>query len=78
VALAGGYAGLALAHTPAQAFVVAGIAGVGNGALNPSQSTLVATLAPRELRHRATAWHPRPCSPPRSLSALVNASTRPC
>jgi MFS family permease len=55
VALAVGYVGLALAHSPAQAFVAAAIAGAGNGALNPSQSTLVATLAPRELRHRATA-----------------------
>jgi len=55
VALAAGYAGLALAHTPAQALAAAAIAGAGNGALNPSQSTLVATLAPRELRHRATA-----------------------
>jgi MFS family permease len=55
VALAAGYAGLALAHIPAQALAAAAIAGAGNGALNPSQSTLVATLAPRELRHRATA-----------------------
>lgn len=55
VALAAGYAGLALAHSPAQALVAAAIAGAGNGALNPSQSTLVATLTPRDLRHRATA-----------------------
>jgi MFS family permease len=55
VALAAGYVGLALARSPALAFVAAAIAGVGNGALNPSQSTLVATLAPAELRHRATA-----------------------
>ena len=55
VALAVGYCGLALAHTPAAAFVVAAIAGAGNGALNPSQSTLVATLTPPPLRHRATA-----------------------
>jgi len=55
VALAAGYVGLALAHSPVQAFVAAAIAGAGNGALNPSQSTLVATLAPRQLRHRATA-----------------------
>jgi len=55
VALAVGYSGLALAHTPAQALVAAAIAGVGNGALNPSQSTLLATLTPPQLRHRATA-----------------------
>src|SRR5512134_2089148 len=41
VALAAGYAGLALAHTPALAFAAAALAGAGNGALNPSQSALV-------------------------------------
>lgn len=55
VALAVGYAGLALAHTPAPAFAAAALAGAGNGGLNPSQSTLVTTLAPPGLRHRATA-----------------------
>jgi MFS family permease len=55
VALAAGYAGLAIAHTPAQAFAAAALAGAGNGALNPSQSTLLATLALPEVRHRATA-----------------------
>ncbi|MBI1730060.1 MFS transporter [Candidatus Acetothermia bacterium] len=55
VALAAGYAGLAFAHTPAWAFVAAALAGAGNGALSPSQSTLLAALAPPELRHRATA-----------------------
>ncbi|HZN70793.1 MAG TPA: MFS transporter [Micromonosporaceae bacterium] len=55
VALAAGYAGLAVAGSPAVALVAATIAGAGNGALNPSQSTLVATLAPPQLRHRATA-----------------------
>jgi MFS family permease len=55
VALAIGYAGLALAHTPAPAFAAAALAGAGNGGLNPSQSTLVTTLAPPDLRHRATA-----------------------
>src|SRR5215471_18391263 len=35
VALAAGYAGLAFAHTPEQAFVAAAVAGVGNGVLNP-------------------------------------------
>src|SRR5262249_58113660 len=55
VALAGGYAGLALAGSPAPAFAAAALAGAGNGALVPSQSTLIATLAPPELRHRASA-----------------------
>jgi MFS family permease len=55
LALAGGYAGLAVAHSPAMAFVAGALAGAGNGALNPSQSTLLATLARPELRHRATA-----------------------
>jgi MFS family permease len=55
VALAAGYAGLAIARLPAQAFAAAALAGAGNGALNPSQSTLVATLAPPDVRHRASA-----------------------
>jgi MFS family permease len=55
VALALGYAGLALAHSPGPAFAAAALAGAGNGALNPSQSTLVTTLAPPHLRHRSTA-----------------------
>jgi MFS family permease len=55
VALAAGYTGLALVHTPAQAFAAAACAGIGNGVLNPSQSTLVTALAASEVRHRATA-----------------------
>ena len=55
LALAVGYGGLALAQTPAQAFAAAVAAGVGNGALLPSQSALIASLVPSELRHRATA-----------------------
>jgi len=55
VALAAGYAGLAAAHTFPQALLAATAAGVGNGALLPAQSTLLAALAPRELRPRATA-----------------------
>src|SRR6185503_12712907 len=54
-ALAAGYAGLAFAHSPAQAFAAAALAGIGNGALSPSQSTLLAVLTPPDLRHRATA-----------------------
>ena len=55
VALAAGYAGLAFAHTPAEAFAAAACAGVGNGGLNPSQTTLLTTLASPEVRHRVTA-----------------------
>jgi MFS family permease len=55
VALAAGYTGLAFVHTPAQAFAAAAFAGIGNGILNPSQSTLVTALASLEVRHRATA-----------------------
>jgi MFS family permease len=55
VALAAGYAGLGFAHSPLWAFAAAALAGVGNGALNPSQSTLLAVLAPSDLRHRVTA-----------------------
>jgi MFS family permease len=55
LALAAGYGGLAFAHTPRQAFVAAAAAGAGNGALIPSQSALVASLAPPAVRHRATA-----------------------
>lgn len=54
-ALAAGYAGLAFAHSPLWAFAAAALAGIGNGALNPSQSTLLAVLAPPDLRHRVTA-----------------------
>lgn len=55
VALATGYAALALVHTPAQAFAAATVAGIGNGALNPSQSALLASLSRPEIRHRSTA-----------------------
>jgi MFS family permease len=54
-ALAAGYAGLALAHTEAVAFAAAAVGGAGNGALLPAQSALLAALATREVRHRATA-----------------------
>jgi MFS family permease len=53
--LGAGFAGLALARTPATAFVAAAAAGLGNGGLLPSQSTLLAGLVVPELRHRATA-----------------------
>ncbi|HEX6685046.1 MAG TPA: MFS transporter [Candidatus Limnocylindrales bacterium] len=55
VALAAGYAGLALAVEPWAALAAAAVAGAGNGVLNPGQSALVAGLASRDIRHRATA-----------------------
>lgn len=55
LALAGGYGVLAFATTPSVAFAAAALAGVGNGGLTPSQSALMAALAPRELRQRANA-----------------------
>jgi MFS family permease len=55
VALAAGYAGLAFARSPLAAFAAAAVAGIGNGGLNPSQSTLLTVIAPPELRHRAVA-----------------------
>jgi len=55
VALAAGYAGLAFARSPGVAFAAAALAGAGNGGLNPSQSTLLSTLVPPDLRHRSTA-----------------------
>jgi MFS family permease len=53
--LAAGYVGLAFAHRPYQAIVAAAAAGIGNGGLIPSQSTLIAALVAPELRHRASA-----------------------
>jgi MFS family permease len=55
VLLAVGYAGLAFVQRPWQGFAAAVAAGVGNGALLPSQSALVTSLVPRELRPRSTA-----------------------
>jgi MFS family permease len=55
VALGGGFAGLAFAQTPAQAFAAAAVAGIGNGGLQPSQSALLASLASPKIRHRAAA-----------------------
>jgi MFS family permease len=55
LALGAGYAALAFVHTERFAFAAAIVAGVGNGALLPAQSTLLTALAPRGLRHRAGA-----------------------
>ena len=54
-ALSAGFVGLAFAETPLHALLAAAAAGIGNGGLQPSQSALVASLAPSELRHRASA-----------------------
>jgi MFS family permease len=54
-ALALGYGSLAFATTVPVAIAAAALAGIGNGGLNPSQSALMAVLAPRELRQRASA-----------------------
>ena len=54
-ALASGYTGLALAQHERVAFAAAAIGGLGNGALLPAQSTLLAALAAPEVRHRAGA-----------------------
>jgi MFS family permease len=55
VLLAAGFIGLAFVRTPLHAFIAAIAAGAGNGALQPSQSALIASIAPPQLRHRATA-----------------------
>jgi len=55
IALAAGYAGLAFAHSAAVAFAAAAVGGAGNGGLLPAQSALIAALAARDVRHRATA-----------------------
>jgi MFS family permease len=55
LALGVGFSGLAFADTPAEAFVAAAAAGLGNGGLQPSQAALVASLVGPELRHRASA-----------------------
>jgi MFS family permease len=55
IALAVGYAGLAFADTPREALLAGAVAGIGNGALTPSQSALLASLAPPGIRHHVTA-----------------------
>jgi len=55
LALGAGYIGLAFAHSEEAAFAAAVVAGAGNGALLPSQSTLLTVIVPADLRHRATA-----------------------
>ena len=55
LALAAGYVGLATATSEPVAFLAAVIGGIGNGALSPAQSTLLAGLAPGDRRHQAIA-----------------------
>jgi MFS family permease len=50
-----GYGGFALVHHAWQAFLLAALAGVGNGAFWPSHSVLIAGLTAREGRHNAYA-----------------------
>ena len=63
MALAAGYAGLAFAHAPWQAFVAAAAAGIGNGALIPSQSALAGlarAAGPPPPRHGGLAGRRQP------------------
>jgi MFS family permease len=53
--LSAGYFGYAYVHQPWQAFLVAFVTGVGNGAFWPAQSTLIAGLTPPEKRTPAFA-----------------------
>jgi MFS family permease len=55
VLLAGAYALFPLINHPWQAFLFMGLAGLGNGALWPSQSTLLLAVTPSERRHAAFA-----------------------
>jgi predicted MFS family arabinose efflux permease len=55
VLMAAGVGSLALAHEPWQAYLAMAVVGWGNGSFWPSQSTMLAGLAPRERRHAAYA-----------------------
>ena len=50
-----GFGSYAFVHRPWQGFLASAVAGVGNAAFWPSQSTLIAGLAPPERRHAAFA-----------------------
>ena len=52
---AAGFGGFALVHDAGPAFVVAALAGLGNGSFWPSHATMVAGLTERESRHNAYA-----------------------
>lgn len=53
--MAVGYGVLPWVHVPWQAFVASAVAGVGNGAFWPAQSSLIARLTPADKRHSAFA-----------------------
>ncbi len=55
VVLAGAYALFPLVAAPWMGFLVMGLAGLGNGGLWPSQSTLLLSVTPPERRHAAFA-----------------------
>jgi predicted MFS family arabinose efflux permease len=55
VLMAGGIATFPLIREPWHAFLAMVVVGIGNGSFWPSQSTLLAGLAPRERRHAAYA-----------------------
>jgi MFS family permease len=55
--MAAGYGGFPFVHHPWQAFVLAAIAGTGNGGFAPSHSSLLAALTSREQRNVAYALH---------------------
>lgn len=50
-----GFGGYAFVHTPAQAFALAVLAGIGNGAFWPGHAALVGGLTERDGRHNAYA-----------------------
>src|SRR5438128_11891809 len=50
---AAGFGSYALVHRPWQAFAASAVAGIGNGALQPSSSRLPAALTDRDARHSA-------------------------
>ena len=52
---AAGFGSYALVHRPWQAFAASAVAGIGNGALQPASSRLLAALTDRAARHSAFA-----------------------
>jgi MFS family permease len=55
VFMAVGYGAYPFVHAPWQGFLVAAVAGIGNGGFWPSQSSLIAALTPPDRRHKAFA-----------------------
>jgi MFS family permease len=77
MALAAGYGALAFVHTPAQAFAAAAAAGIGNGGLVSSQSALLASLAPPELRHGRSPSRASPATSAWASAGHSGVSSRP-